>query len=622
MSKRTTDRPRSRQILPITLAVVAVVAIASAMVLGRSAGLAASAADVPTVEVRRGPLTISVVESGAIKSKEQVSLKSEVEGQTTIIYLIPEGTEVKKGDLLVELDASNLEDARVDQQIRVQNAEAAFIQARENLAVVKNQADSDISVAELDYQFAQEDVTKYVEGEYPQQLREAESRITLAHEEMERASQQLEWSERLYQEKYISQTDLAADRLSYKRAELDHELAVAAEDLLENYTHKRQLAQLNSDVEQTQMALERAKLRASADIVQAGAELSAKESEFRQQQSKLEKVERQITKTKIFAPRDGLAVYATSAQGGRHRRREPLEEGQAVRERQELIYLPSADSMMAEVQIHESSLEKVRVGLNVRVSVDALPGQTFMGRVGKIAPLPDAQSAWLNPDLKVYPMEIYLEGRHPELRTGMSCQAEIMVEKLADATYVPIQAVVRRGARPTVYVRAGGGFEPHPVEIGLDNNSMVHIASGLEAGEIVSLAPPLDSGTTPDAVLPGEQKTETEEPSVVSEKQRVRKEPPRKVREPREARGPGDTRGPDGASIPRASEGRDGHPPSGDLSEEERAARRERFRNMSPEEREAMMRERMKNMSPEQREAIMERMRQRRGGGGGPEEHP
>jgi len=622
MPKRTTGGKPSRQILPITLGVVAVVAIASAMVLGRSAGLSGSSAAVPTVEVRRGPLTISVVESGAIKSKEQVSLKSEVEGQTTIIYLVPEGTEVKQGDLLVELDASNLEDARVDQQIRVQNAEAAFIQARENLAVVKNQAESDISAAELDYQFAQEDVTKYLEGEYPQQQREADSRITIAREERERASEKLEWSERLYKEKYISQIELEADRLTFKRAELDHELAVAAKDLLENYTHTRQLAQLNSDVEQTQMALERAKLRANADIVQAEAELSAKDSEFRQQQSKLEKVVRQIGKTKIFAPRDGLVVYATSAQGGRHRRQEPLEEGQAVRERQELIYLPSADSMMAEVQIHESSLEKVQPGLSVRVSVDALPGQVFMGRVGKIAPLPDAQSAWLNPDLKVYPTEIYLGGRHPELRTGMSCQAEILVEKLADAVYVPIHAVVRRGGQPTVYVRAGGGFEPRTVEIGLDNNSMVHIASGLEAGEIVSLAPPLDSGTTPDAVLAEAQTTEDEERPIASDQPDGRSGPPREMREPREARAPGEMRGPDGASGPPAAEERRGPPPFGDLSEEERAARRERFRNMSPEEREALMRERMKDMSPEQREAIMQRMRQRGDGGGGPGERP
>jgi len=242
MPKRVADRSRFRYAVSTTLVVIAVAAVACAIVLGRSAGFATSPANVPTFGVREGPLTISVVESGTIKSQEQVILKAEVEGQTTIIYLIPEGTRVASGELLVELDASRLEDDRVDQQIRVQNAEADFIRARENLAVVKNQANSDISKAELDYQFAKEDVTKYVEGEYPQQLREAESKITIAREETERAAEKLKWSERLYEEKYISQTELEADRLTHKRAELDHQLAIAAKDLLENYTHKRQLA--------------------------------------------------------------------------------------------------------------------------------------------------------------------------------------------------------------------------------------------------------------------------------------------------------------------------------------------------------------------------------------------
>ncbi len=65
-------------------------------------------------------------------------------------------------------------------------------------------------------------------------------------------------------------------------------------------------------------------------------------------------------------------------------------------------------------------------------ATDAIPGQVFMGRVSKIAPLPDAQSAWLNPDLKVYPTQIHLDGSHPELRTGMNCQAEIIVEQHTD----------------------------------------------------------------------------------------------------------------------------------------------------------------------------------------------
>ena len=59
-----------------------------------------------TFTAKQGPLTISVTESGTIQAREQVVIKSKVEGKTTILSLIPEGTMVKKGDVLIELDAS------------------------------------------------------------------------------------------------------------------------------------------------------------------------------------------------------------------------------------------------------------------------------------------------------------------------------------------------------------------------------------------------------------------------------------------------------------------------------------------------------------------------------------
>jgi HlyD family secretion protein len=105
-------------------------------------------------KVKKGPLRISVTESGTIQAKEKIIVKNEVEGNTSIIYIVDEGTKVKKGDLLVELDSSNLVDQKIDQEIMVQNADASFVSARENLAVTKNQAKSDVDKAQLAYDFA------------------------------------------------------------------------------------------------------------------------------------------------------------------------------------------------------------------------------------------------------------------------------------------------------------------------------------------------------------------------------------------------------------------------------------------------------------------------------------
>lgn len=489
-------------IISLTIIIPAVILV-SGLVLKSKNG---SQIDGPTYQVNRGPLTISFVESGTIKAREQTIIKSEVEGTTSVTYIIPEGTRVKKDDLLIELDSSTLTDQKIDQEISVQNTEAAYISAKENLAVVENQAKSDVDLAKLTLDFAKQDLEKYLEGEYPYELDKATADITLAEEKLSRATDTLMWSQKLYDQNYISKTELEGDKLSKDETQLNVELAKKSKDLLMEYTYKRNLAQLQSDVNQAEMAMERTERKANANIIQAQAELKARQSEFERQKDKLAKVEDQIKKTKIYAPADGLAIYATSAKSSSpFRRNEPLDVGSSVQERQELIYLPTGDSSSAEITIHETYLEKVRKGMPVTITVDALAGKIYSGTIATIAPLPDAQSMWMNPDLKVYKSDVYIDGNDPMLRTGMSCQAEIVVQQLKDVIYVPLQAVIRIGTSPTVYVKNGNKFEARTVKTGLDNNKMIHIVEGLKENDIVLLKPPLKSAEVGN---PTEQTTE------------------------------------------------------------------------------------------------------------------
>lgn len=583
---------RPKILVPAAVIVFLLIGIA-VVAFNHSGSKTILAGDMPTFTVKKGPLRISVTESGTIQAREQIILKSELEGRTTILYLIEEGTRVKKGDLLVELDASDLIDARVDQQIRVQNAEASFIGARENLAVVENQAKSDVDKADLALDFAKQDLKKYVEGEYLNQRKEMESEITLAKEELQTAEEKLKWSQKLAEKEYISQTDLQIDELSSHRKKLDLELAENNLHLLEDFTHPRNLAKLESDVNQAAMALERTNRKAKADVVQAEAELKARESEFNRQKDKLQKNEEQIGKAKIYAPADGLVIYATSAKSrGWRGNQEPLAEGSEVHEQEELIYLPTASAVKAEVKIHETSLQKVKPGLPVVVTVDALPGRTFTGHVEKIAPLPDAQMIWMNPDLKVYNTEVYLDGEGDYLRTGMSCKAEIIIQDYKDVTYIPVQAVLRIGGEPTVYVQNGGEFKPLKIKVGLDNNRMIRVTEGLKEGEVVLLTPPLAPATVEQGaeVAVGETSAEA---GTEQEAQPVAVE---------------------GAKEPVTEKlGQESLEAGGGPSPEQMQKMRERFEKMSPEEREAEMRkmqERFNNMSDEEKAE----MRKRRGG--------
>jgi HlyD family secretion protein len=399
----------------------------------------------------------------------------------------------------------------------------------------------------------------------------------LRQEELKRAEETLVWSEKLAGQKYISQTELLADKLAVTRSKNNLELAKNNLKLLKNFTYQRNIAQLTSDFRQATMA---------PDVVQADADLKAKDLDYKRQQDKYEKMENQLGKAKIYAPTAGMAIYATTARrGGWRDRREPMDIGVEVTERQELIYLPTAESVMAEVDIHEASLEKVRVGLPAVITVDALPGKRFLGSVERIAPLPDPQSMWMNPDLKVYNSDVYLEGNEASLRTGMSCKVEIIVEQYEDTVYIPVQAVIRIAGQPTAYTVKEGTIEERKVEIGLDNNRMVRIISGLSEGEVVLLTPPLKSAT----IEPGSEMAGAGSPDALKQRinEKLEEANGTDIRRPPSIPSEG-VGGPqrDGGGRPMGGgQGRSGRE---GLTSEQREKMRKRFENMSPEEREKM----------------------------------
>ncbi len=564
-----------------------------------------------TFVAKRGPLTISVLESGTIQPQEQITLRDEVEGRTTIVRLAPDGSLVKKGELLVELDASTLKDKIIDQDILVQKAHASFVDANENLAIIKNQAKSDIDVATLNLKFARQDLQQYVDGIYPKDVNEQTAKIRLAEENLKRAEDVNDWSKRLYEEKYLSETEYLADRLSVQRSKLDRDVAKSDLDLLENFTYQRQIEQLTSDVNQADMTLERTQRKAAANVVQAEADLRAKELEYNRQKEKMKKIEDQLEKTKIYAPMDGMVVYATSGGGrrGPFDRRDPMDIGVEVTERQELINLPTANSMKATVDIHETSLEKVRLGLPAVITVDALAGKKFLGRIQRIAPLPDARMQWANPDLKIYPTDIYLEDSDNSLRTGMSCKAEIIIAQYEDTVYVPVQSVLRIAGQPTVYVvNSDGSYTERKVEIGLDDNNMIRIISGLEEGEVVLMTPPLRAATLES----GAKISGVEIPSGTGDlqdrvNQKLEEANGSTARPQQEDQG--QSAGPDGD--------RSGSPGGIEMpSQDQMDQMRKRFENMTDEERQKAreeMRQRFENMSEEERQAMRQRF-QRNGG--------
>jgi HlyD family secretion protein len=449
--------------------------------------------------VRRGPLRISVVERGNLKSKDSISLKSELEGQSTILYLIEEGQHVKAGTLLCELDVTKLVEQRVQQQITVRNNEAGWVKSKQGYDIQLSQNESDIAAAQRKSDFAGQDLLKYIDGDWPQKKKSGEETILLAEEEVKRAQEKLEWSLRLSEKGFLTRTELEADQLSAKSAGIKLEQARRALELLVKYDYPQQRKKLESDKEEADRGLERARLQAEARRVDAEAALNTNKDKLDLEKERLAKLESQIDKAKIKAPVDGMVVYAQQ-EGGRWGGGDPIQEGTAVRERQEIITLPAQTAkMVAEVSLHESVLEQVQAGQRVSLTVDALPGRSFTGLVDYKAVLPDKNAWWANPNLRLYRTQIEINDADNALRPGMSCSLEILVEEITDALYVPVQSVFLDKGKTVAFVTRVTGWEKLPVTVGKHSAKWVQVLEGLKEGETVLLAQP--AGSTLEAAL-------------------------------------------------------------------------------------------------------------------------
>jgi HlyD family secretion protein len=441
----------------------------------------------------RGPLRISVVERGNLSAANSIDYKSEIERQTTILWLVEEGTVVGEGDLLVDLDVSDIEDKRIQQELTVKSAEASHNAAEQKVEIQVSQNQSDLDSAARAVEFAEIDLEKYLEGDWPQQLKDAEDAILLAVEEHERAKDKLDWSTTLFEKEFLTRSELEADELAATRAKLKVAQEQRKLELLKAYDHPKQKKSLEADLEEARREQERIRLRAEARLVEYRTDLETKHAKLVLEQEQLAKIEEQLTKGKIHATVGGMVVYAREG-GGRWRQGEPMAEGTAVRERQKIVTIPVTEGMLAEVSLHESVLGKVVEGMPCRLEVDALPGRTFDGVVKFKSALPDQNSWFANPNQRLYRTEVAITGSDVQMRPGMTCSVEFLVGELEDAIQVPLQAVFRDGEDMVCFVANGSGHERRVVEVGESNHELAEIQAGIEEGETVLLS--LPAGTT------------------------------------------------------------------------------------------------------------------------------
>jgi HlyD family secretion protein len=517
---------KNKRVVLIAGGVIAVIAfivfIAAAKEKTQSPG---KAVQLTTHTVTRGDLVISVAESGNIKAIDSTDLKSEVEGRTSIISIVDEGTiiteeDVKNGKILVELDSSSIRQTLAQQEVTFSNEQAGYEEAKESLAIQIKQNESDIKAGELNELFAQMDFKKFLGetlanilleqqtedpnrpidyeaflanenlgGEALKRLKELSNDISITESELNLAKKSLEGTERLFEKEYVAEMELIADRLDVQSLEAKMENAIIALNLYKLYEFPKQCQELLENYHETARELDRIKARARSRLAQEEAKLRNREATYNLQKEQLEKYKKQYAACTIEAPVPGQVVYGSSLLDNRMRDNQLIEIGAEVYERQRIISIPDTSQMKVEIKVHETWIGKVQPGQEAIISISAFPDQTFHGTVLKKAPLADPEN-WRNPDLKVYTTDVSIDGDNDEIKTGMSARVEVIISRLRNVLTVPIQAVVSEGGQKYCYLNNPSGAKRQPVETGQFNANFVEIKSGLREGDKVLLNPP------------------------------------------------------------------------------------------------------------------------------------
>jgi len=173
-------------------------------------------------------------------------------------------------------------------------------------------------------------------------------------------------------------------------------------------------------------------------------------------------------------------------------------EGQAVRAGDNLFQIADGSVLWVDLAIFEHDASAVRVGTSAAVTVDALPGRTFHGRVTFINPQLDDRTRTLTARIEV-------GNSRGELRPGMYAAAEL-VPAGRRAVAVPLTAVLPTGTQDIVFVNRGDGrFLPRAVRVGLRGDSLIEIVEGLRPGEevVASATFLLDSESNLAAAIQG-----------------------------------------------------------------------------------------------------------------------
>jgi HlyD family secretion protein len=403
-----------------------------------------------TCDASRSSLQITVTAEGNVESASNIEVKCRVAGGSTILWIVEDGKIVEEGEEIIRLDTSAIDDKLNSQRIVYEKALATQIQAQE------------------DFEAAKISVREYEEGTFIEQFKQVEADIQIAMENLRSAENQLDYSKRMVRKGFTSSLQREADEFAVGRAKLDLDAANTRKKVLVEFTKLKTLKDLEAKREA------------------AAARLRSEQAGLQLEKARLDRLQEQLKNCVITAPKKGMIVYANDSDrggrgGGDPSRAAQVEEGALVRESQALVRLPDLSKMRVKVSIHESHVDKIRVGMPAHVVIQ---DQGHDGRVLSIANQP-ASGSWFSAKVKEYATMVSIDGESTNLKPGMTAKVTILVDDLTDALCLPVSAIVEQRGQFFCWAKTPEGPERRPLKLGRTNDKLIEIVDGVREGETV-----------------------------------------------------------------------------------------------------------------------------------------
>jgi len=288
-------------------------------------------------------------------------------------------------------------------------------------------------------------------------------------------------------------------RYDVRRAELDvqsNELVSAIkaqQNVLVLEEAKQRLAQVEADVK-----IHRETSRASGDGLR---------EKRNKAQLAVHVAERNIDSLRIRAPFDGFITIRTNFMAfggiGFPGVMPDYRVGDATFAGQPIADLIDASKIEVTAKLQEQDRANVSPGQAVEVAVDGLPDATLRGTVRTVSGV--ASRGIFDAGTRQFDIAFDVAG-HPAVRPGVSAAIAISGQAFDNVLYIPRTAVFDVGGKPTVYVRASGGFDAQEIRVRAWTDSVAVVENIDRAAEVALVNPNAPSGARPKAQAPAPQR--------------------------------------------------------------------------------------------------------------------